>query len=81
MRRTGFAAIEYAGKKGLPLNKAQDHIDDGPSGLSVAEAGPSPRSRRTRSGSTCPTAPTSASKTTGSRSAEAPRGPAPRPSP
>ena len=38
MRLTGFAAIEYAEKEGLTLNKAQDRIDDGRSGLSVAEA-------------------------------------------
>jgi len=38
MRLTGFAAIEYAEKEGLTLNKAQDRIDDGRTGLSIAEA-------------------------------------------
>jgi hypothetical protein len=38
MRLTGFAAIEYAELEGLSLNKAEDAIDEGRSGLSVAEA-------------------------------------------
>jgi hypothetical protein len=38
MRLTGFEAIEYAEKEGLPLNKAADAIDDEVLGLSVAEA-------------------------------------------
>src|SRR5262249_19559318 len=38
MRLTGFAAIEYAEKEGLRLNKAPDRIDEGREGLTVAEA-------------------------------------------
>jgi len=38
MRLSGFDAIEYAEKEGLTLNKSADTIDDGASGLSVAEA-------------------------------------------
>jgi hypothetical protein len=38
MRLSGFDAIEYAEKEGLTLNKTADSIDDGASGLSVAEA-------------------------------------------
>ncbi len=38
MRLTGFAAIEYAEKEGLRLNKAADRIDEERTGLTVAEA-------------------------------------------
>ena len=38
MKLTGFDAIAYAEREGLRLNKAPDRIDDGRSGLSVAEA-------------------------------------------
>jgi hypothetical protein len=38
MRLTGFEAIEFAEKAGLPLNKAADNIDPAALGLSVAEA-------------------------------------------
>lgn len=38
MRLTGFSAIEFAEQEGLTLNKLADHIDDGVSGLTVAEA-------------------------------------------
>jgi len=38
MRLTGFAAIEYAEKHGLALNKSTDAIDEGRTGLSIAEA-------------------------------------------
>ena len=38
MKLTGFAAIEFAEKEGLTLNKAADHVDDAASGLSIAEA-------------------------------------------
>lgn len=38
MRLTGFAAIEYAEKEGLKLNKAADKIDPEQNGLTVAEA-------------------------------------------
>ncbi len=38
MRLTGFAAIEYAEKEGLTLNKAPDRIDEGRTGLTIAEA-------------------------------------------
>lgn len=38
MRLTGFDAIEFAEKEGLPLNKTADKIDGEASGLSVAEA-------------------------------------------
>jgi hypothetical protein len=34
----GFAAIEYAEKESLPLNKAADAIDPGRDGLTIAEA-------------------------------------------
>jgi hypothetical protein len=38
MRLTGFDAIEYAEQEGLTLNKLADSIDDGASGLTIAEA-------------------------------------------
>jgi len=38
MRLSGFDAIEFAEKEGLTLNKSADSIDDGASGLTVAEA-------------------------------------------
>jgi hypothetical protein len=38
MRLTGFDAIEYAEKAGLTLNKAADNIDEGQTGLTIAEA-------------------------------------------
>jgi hypothetical protein len=38
MRLTGFAAISYAEHEGRTLNKAPDRIDDGRTGLTVAEA-------------------------------------------
>jgi hypothetical protein len=38
MRLTGFEAIEYAEIEGRTLNKAADKIDEGRTGLSVAEA-------------------------------------------
>jgi hypothetical protein len=38
MRLTGFAAISYAEREGRTLNKAPDRIDDGRTGLTVAEA-------------------------------------------
>ena len=38
MKLMGFTAIEYAEKEGLKLNKAADHIDEGATGLSIAEA-------------------------------------------
>ena len=38
MRLTGFAAIEYAEKEGLTLNKHPDSISGPRIGLSVAEA-------------------------------------------
>src|SRR5262245_24991296 len=38
MRLTGFEAIEYAEKAGLTMNKSADSIDDGATGLTVAEA-------------------------------------------
>jgi hypothetical protein len=38
MRLTGFQAIDYAEQEGLTLNKAADRIDEGRTGLSVAEA-------------------------------------------
>src|SRR6476620_4552083 len=38
MRLSGFDAIEYAEKEGLTLNKSADSIDDGASGLTIAEA-------------------------------------------
>jgi hypothetical protein len=38
MRLTGFQAIDYAEQEGLTLNKAADRIDEGRTGLTVAEA-------------------------------------------
>jgi len=38
MRLTGFAAISYAEREGLTLNKSGDHIDPPRRGLSIAEA-------------------------------------------
>ncbi|HEX3869754.1 MAG TPA: hypothetical protein VHV77_04930 [Pirellulales bacterium] len=38
MKLVGFDAIEFAEKEGLTLHKQADHIDNGASGLSVAEA-------------------------------------------
>lgn len=38
MRLTGFAAIEFAEKESLTLNKAADRIDEERSGLTIAEA-------------------------------------------
>lgn len=38
MKLTGFAAIEFAEKEGLTLNKAADNVDEAVSGLSIAEA-------------------------------------------
>ena len=38
MRLSGFDAIEFAEKEGLTLNKSADSIDDGASGLTIAEA-------------------------------------------
>jgi len=38
MRLRGFAAIEYAEKEALKLNKKGDHVDPPVSGLSIAEA-------------------------------------------
>jgi hypothetical protein len=38
MRLRGFAAIEYAEKEGLTLNKSADNIDEAVTGLSIAEA-------------------------------------------
>jgi hypothetical protein len=38
MKLTGFEAIEFAEKEGLPLNKAADSIDDAVEGLTIAEA-------------------------------------------
>lgn len=38
MHLTGFDAIEYAEKHNLLLNKKPDHVDEGRSGLTVAEA-------------------------------------------
>lgn len=38
MRLRGFAAIEYAEKEGMALNKKGDHIDQPVTGLTVAEA-------------------------------------------
>ena len=38
MKLTGFEAIEFAEKEGLPLNKAADSIDAAVEGLSIAEA-------------------------------------------
>jgi hypothetical protein len=38
MRLTGFDAISYAEREGRTLNKAADRIDNGRTGLTVAEA-------------------------------------------
>ena len=38
MRLTGFDAINYAEQEGLTLNKDADRIDEGRTGLTVAEA-------------------------------------------
>ena len=38
MKLTGFEAIEFAEKEGLPLNKAADNIDEEVVGMTVAEA-------------------------------------------
>ncbi len=38
MRLRGFPAINYAEQEGLTLNKDADPIDDGRTGLTVAEA-------------------------------------------
>ena len=38
MKLTGFAAIEYAEKQGLRLNKRGDSIDEARNGLTIAEA-------------------------------------------
>jgi hypothetical protein len=38
MRLTGFQAIDYAEQEGMTLNKLPDRIDEGRSGLSIAEA-------------------------------------------
>jgi hypothetical protein len=38
LRLTGFDAIEYAEKQGLPLNKHPDRLDGPRMALSVAEA-------------------------------------------
>jgi len=38
MRLSGFDAIEFAEKEGLTLNKFADRIDEGATGLSIAEA-------------------------------------------
>jgi hypothetical protein len=38
MRLTGFEAIEFAEREGLTLSKQADSIDDGATGLSIAEA-------------------------------------------
>jgi hypothetical protein len=38
MRLTGFEAIEFAEKEGYTLNKSPDHIDQGRTGLTIAEA-------------------------------------------
>ena len=38
MKLTGFEAIEFAEKEGLPLNKSADSIDDAVAGLTIAEA-------------------------------------------
>lgn len=38
MRLSGFDAIEYAEKEGLTLNKSADSIDNGATGLTIAEA-------------------------------------------
>lgn len=38
MKLTGFEAIEFAEKEGLPLNKAADSIDEPAHNLSIAEA-------------------------------------------
>jgi hypothetical protein len=38
MRLRGFAAIEFAEKQGMTLNKTADRIDEARSGLTIAEA-------------------------------------------
>ncbi len=38
MKLTGFDAIEYAEKAGLPLNKRADSINEAATGLTVPEA-------------------------------------------
>jgi hypothetical protein len=38
MKLTGFAAISYAEREGLTLNKSGDHIDPPRHGLTIAEA-------------------------------------------
>ncbi len=38
MKLTGFAAISYAEREGLPLNKSGDRIDPPRRGLTIAEA-------------------------------------------
>jgi hypothetical protein len=38
MHLHGFAAIEYAEKEGMPLNKKGDSIDEPVTGLTIAEA-------------------------------------------
>ena len=38
MRLTGYAAIEFAEKHNLPLNKHGDAVDEAANGLTVAEA-------------------------------------------
>jgi hypothetical protein len=38
MRLRGFAAIEYAEKEGMTLNKKADPIDQPVTGLTIAEA-------------------------------------------
>ena len=38
MRLTGFEAISYAEREGHKLNKAPDRIDEGRTGLTIAEA-------------------------------------------
>ena len=38
MKLTGYAAIEYAEKQGLRLNKKSDSVDEARNGLSIAEA-------------------------------------------
>jgi hypothetical protein len=38
MKLTGFNAIAYAEREGLPLNKRADRIDEARTGLGVAEA-------------------------------------------
>jgi hypothetical protein len=38
MKLTGYAAIEYADKQGLRLNKKNDSVDEARNGLTLAEA-------------------------------------------